>query len=111
MLPQRMREETGGPRTALMREAFQKNILRVEGGGRFIPVIGLRDDGFSVEAAKAAHLRGFVNLYRGRTHIAECLVVCTAAEGELMHFEFKRWTGIHDGPARDYAEGDAPAED
>jgi hypothetical protein len=94
----------GRRRSDEIREAFSRNWLRVEAEGEFFPVSQIRDSGFSVEAAKAAHLRGCVALYSGRRQLGECLVVMSGRDGDLVHYEVKRWTGA-DGAARDYVAG------
>lgn len=109
MHPDALREEAGRLRARRMRRAFDQDHLRVEAGGHFVPVLAVHDDGFSVDAAKAAHLRGIVNLWSGRRQMAECLVVLSGREGDRVRFEFKRWTEAAADPARDFAPGDETA--
>lgn len=77
--------------------------LRVLADDAFYPVLRMWKDGFSVEAAEAAHLRGLVDLYDGSRHLYQCLIVATEQEGGEMRFEFKRHTAANDRAPLDYS--------
>ncbi|MGD9862140.1 MAG: hypothetical protein AB7S99_02900 [Pseudodonghicola sp.] len=77
--------------------------LRVLADDAFHPVLRMWKDGFSVEAAEAAHLRGLVDLYDGSRHLYQCLIVAAEEEGGEMRFEFKRHTAASDHVPLDYS--------
>ncbi|MDX2482819.1 MAG: hypothetical protein QNK42_04085 [Pseudodonghicola sp.] len=83
--------------------------LRVLADDAFHPVLRQWKDGFSVEAAEAAHLRGLVDLYDGSQHLYQCLIVAAEQEGGEMRYEFKRHTRATDRVPLDYSrDPDAP---
>lgn len=98
-------ERAGGPAGARLREALAGRRLRVGTGRTTLPLVALRANGFTVEATGPAPLPGCVGLWNGKTQLGEGLVVLTARDGDLLHYEFKRWTETAEGPARDWAEG------
>ncbi len=80
----------------------KKNRLRVHVGDETYPVLALKGDGFEMESDAAPHLRGSVDLYDGARHLAQCLIIHSEAEGDIMRYEFKRRTDVTDGPAKDF---------
>jgi hypothetical protein len=83
--------------------------LRVETQGSYVRVLRLWDTGFSVALNDAPHLRGFVDLYEGPSHLWQCLIVASEQSGDEMTYEFKRMTAVSDRPPRDFEAGqDAP---
>jgi hypothetical protein len=83
--------------------------LRVVVGYETYPVLEMHDDGFALDLKDAPHLRGFVDLYRGSSHLYQCLVVASAEEGRMMRYDFKRHTAAADTAPLDYARAkDAP---
>ncbi len=91
-----------GLAAARMRAWKRKSRLRVELGGQVFPILRYWETGFSVDAARAAHLRGLVDIYDGARHIFQCLIVAsTIEEGELI-CDFKWSTAVTDRPALDF---------
>ncbi len=84
--------------------------LRLVENGNAHPVLRLWKTGFSVDAATAPRLRGYVDLHDGAVHLFRCLIVAADEENGEMQFEFKRLTAVADRAALDFeiAE-DAPA--
>ncbi|MCF6306172.1 MAG: hypothetical protein L3J33_12480 [Rhodobacteraceae bacterium] len=80
----------------------KKNRLRVHAGDEIYPVLALKGDGFEMEADVAPHLRGLVDLYDGGRHLAQCLIIHSESEHDIMRYEFKRRTDVTDGPAKDF---------
>ena len=77
--------------------------------GRFIPVLSLWKDGFSVDAEEAPNLRGLVDVYDGGRHLYQCLIVASEEEFGQMRYEFKRSTEAHDkAPLDFYRDPEAP---
>ncbi len=96
-------------RAAHKHAARRKNRLRVEGGGRDLPVARMTTDGFVIEHHDGARLRGLVDLFDGGRHVSQCLIVAAHEEGDHTHYEFKRNTSAADGAPLDFARAkDAP---
>lgn len=70
----------------------KKNRLRLRADGETFPVLRLWDNGFSMDATHAAHLRGLVDLYDGGRHLSQCLIIRSQSDGTTAHYEFKRKT-------------------
>ncbi|MEQ9694550.1 hypothetical protein [Shimia sp. SDUM112013] len=92
-------------------EARKKSLkkssrLRVEADGQSFRVLKFRGDGFSLDIEDAPHLRGLVDLYDGGRHLSQCLIVASEAEGDLMHYEFKRATAAADNAPVDFFRGE-----
>ena len=66
--------------------------LRVQAGDEIYQVVQAWDDGFSLEASAAHHLRGRVDLYDGTKLLSQCLIVASEEDGDLLRFEYKRMT-------------------
>lgn len=83
--------------------------LRLDADGVLYPVLRMWKTGFSIDAASAPHLRGYVDLYDGAVHLFQCLIVARSEEGGEIEFEFKRLTAVSDAPALDFEKpADAP---
>ncbi len=80
----------------------KKSRLRVHVDDKIYPVLRLWDDGFSLDAEHAPHLRGLVDLYDGSRHIYQCLIVASSEELGEMRYEFKRNTATTDRPPLDF---------
>ncbi len=93
-----------GLRKARMDDAMKKNRLRVHAGDEVLPIYKLWENGFSMMADTAPHLRGLVDVYDGSRHLLQCLVIHSEPEGELVNFEFKRRTEAVEEAAKDYAQ-------
>lgn len=92
-----------GIRKARMDDAVKKNRLRVHTGDIVHPILKIWEDGFSMEAEGAPHLRGLVDLFDGARHLLQCLVIHSEIENGVMLYEFKRHTVISDEAPKDYA--------
>jgi hypothetical protein len=76
--------------------------LRVQTGDDIYPILRLRVDGFTLDAAEVGHLRGLVDIYDGTKHLQQCLIIASEVEeGELI-CTMKRSTTVHDHPPLDY---------
>lgn len=105
-LPKDLQESLGAARIAGLKKASR---LRVETGTDSYPVLRLRDNGFSVEAAVVPPLRGLVDIYDGARHLYQCLIVASEEDFGEMRYEFKRNTAAADrAPLDFYREPDAP---
>lgn len=102
-LPEAVRKGLQEARVAMLR---QSGRLCVHDGEAVHRVVRIWDGGFAILAAEAPHLRGLIDLYDGPRHLAQCLVVASHAEGDLMIYDYKRSTAVADRAARDFA----PAE-
>ena len=78
--------------------------LSVHVGDAIVPILRLREEGFTVEASRTARLRGFVDIYDGPRHISRALIVAASEDAGEMSYEFKRETVIGHSPIRDYAD-------
>jgi hypothetical protein len=96
------REVIEGMDRARMAALKKKNRLRLIADGETYPVLNLWNDGFSMEAAHRAHLRGLVDLYDGAKHLSTCLIIHSEPDGAIMHYEFKRKTDVVERPPVDF---------
>ncbi len=77
--------------------------LRVHVGGETYPVLRAWQGGFAVEADRAPHLRGLVDLYEGPKHLSRCLIVASEEDNGEMRFELKRATDARETHPVDFA--------
>ena len=99
-LPQDVRD---GLDLARKRAAKRRSRMRVQVGEAVFPVLRFWDGGFALDADLTPHLRGLVDVYDGATHILQCLIVASTADGGELVCTFKRSTPIGaDPPALDY---------
>ena len=93
-----------GLNMAQNRNAARKSRLRIQIGEAVFPVLRFWHDGFALDAdLSPAKLRGLVDVYDGATHILQCLIVASTADGGELVCTFKRSTPIGaDRPALDY---------
>ncbi len=96
------KEVMEGLRRARKQAMRKKNRLRLHVGDEIYPVLSLKGDGFEMEADAVPHLRGLVDLYDGAKHLAQCLIIHSEPEGDIMRYEFKRRTDVASGPAKDF---------
>lgn len=101
-LPKEVRE---GLERARRADLVRRSRLKIMADDRVYPVIRITDEGFSLPE-DAPHLRGFVDLYDGARHVAQCLVVASEEREGEMRYEYKRKTAAADRPARDFAGED-----
>jgi len=98
-----------GLELARKRDMRKRNRLRVHVGDDVHTVLRLWNDGFSLDADEAPHIRGFVDIYDGARQLYQCLVMCSSVEGGERIYEFKRQTAVVDKPPLDYyREEDTP---
>lgn len=87
----------------------KKSRLRLNVDGDWIAVHKFWDEGFTVDAADAPHLRGLVDLYDGSRMIYQCLIIASTEENGQMTYEFKRHTPALDhAPLDFFRASDAP---
>ncbi|WP_288939128.1 hypothetical protein [uncultured Roseovarius sp.] len=87
---------------ARKRAVRQSRRLRVHAGEDAYPVLRAWEGGFAMEAGKAGHLRGLVDLYDGTKHLSHCLIVASEEEGGEIRFELKRVTPASDEAPVDF---------
>lgn len=87
---------------AAARRAFRPGLVLAAGARRF-PILELGPDSCVIEAADSAVLRGYADIYDDGRHVAECLLVMAAPEGDLLRCAFKRRTPFRLTPPADYA--------
>ena len=88
---------------AARKAAMKKSSrLRVQMGETQYPILKLWDKGFALDVSGAPKLRGLVDIYDGTKHLMNGLIIATEAEGDMMHYEFKRATQAQDKPPLDY---------
>ncbi len=98
-LPQEVLE---GLHLARKRDFRRRNRLRVHVDDKVYPILRFWQDGFSMDAGSAPHLRGFVDIYDGARHLYQCLVVCSSIETGERVYEFKRQTLVLNEPPVDF---------
>ncbi len=77
--------------------------LRIQTADGYFRVLRLWNDGFSVAAEDAPHLRGYVDLYEGPSQLFQCLIVASREQDGEMQYDFKRITAVATAPALDFA--------
>lgn len=98
-LPKEIRD---GLDAARARAQKRNSRLRVQLGNDIFPILKLWEDGFVLDAARAPHLRGLVDVFDGTRHLCQCLIVASSVENGQLICEFKRSTNVTNGPALDY---------
>ena len=95
---------------AARKQALKKsNRLNVRAGDRSFKILRSWNNGFSLDADEAPHLRGLVDMFDGTTHLSRCLIVASGEEGDEIEFEYKRTTEAADRQPLDfYRRPDAP---
>ncbi|KPN63970.1 hypothetical protein SAMN04488527_104110 [Aliiroseovarius crassostreae] len=102
-LPQEVRD---GLEAARKRDLKKKSRLRIRVNEEVFPVLKFWETGFSLDVARAPHLRGLVDLYDGTRHLYQCLIVASEEEDGQMKYEFKRKAEAHDNVPLDFARED-----
>jgi hypothetical protein len=101
------RELRNGLASAQMSRARKKSRMRVDLGGVTYPILRYWHNGMAIEADKALHLRGLVDVYDGAKHIFQCLIVASEFDGHELICEFKRATAVLDRAALDYVRDES----
>lgn len=65
---------------------------RVHVGDDVFKILTFGSDKFSVEAERAPHMRGLVDIYDGPRHLYQALIVTSREEAGEQVYEFKRNT-------------------
>jgi hypothetical protein len=78
--------------------------LRLEAGGRSLPVLRIWQGGLAVPAEAAAQLRGHVDLWDGSRHLLHGLIVAAQVAGDEVICAFKRAGPPATTPPRDYSD-------
>ena len=106
MLP---KDVQAGLDSARLQSLKSASRLRLQAGGKIYPVLRMWKTGFSVDAASAPTLRGFVDLYDGSIHLFQCLIIASEEGAGEMRFEFKRLTAVSQTAPIDFErDADAP---
>jgi hypothetical protein len=77
--------------------------LVLAAGTRRFPIVELANDSCLIAAQDSATLRGYADIYDGDMHIAKCLIVVAAPEGDLLRCAFKQRAPFRLVPPLDYA--------
>lgn len=95
---------------AARKAALKKSSrLNVQAGDVQYKILRSWENGFSLDAEEAPHLRGLVDLFDGTRHLARCLIIASGEEGDEIEFEYKRTTEAADRQPLDfYRAPDAP---
>lgn len=95
---------------ARKRDLRRKSRLRAHVGNDIYPILRMRRDSFTLDAAEVIHLRGLVDVFEGSRHLLQCLIVATDIEGGELVCTMKRATVATDLHALDYVRDEtAPA--
>lgn len=98
-LPKEVREGLDLARKTALRKSSR---LSVQVGDETLPILSMRENGFSLDIENAPRLRGLIDIFDGPRHLYQALIVaCDEGAGQL-HYEFKRATRPEDHPATDY---------
>lgn len=95
-------EVSSGVEAARKASLKKATRIRVRAGSESLPVLNMRDGGFTTEAGMARRLRGLVDIYEGRNHLYQALIVACEQEGDTLHYEFKRATRAEIHAAADH---------
>ena len=98
-LPQEIRD---GLASGRKREKMRAARLRVQLGDAVFPILRLWEGGFTLDAARAPHLRGLVDVYDGARHILQGLIVASTVEDGQLRCEFKRSNLVSEQPPLDF---------
>ena len=75
------REVRAEMEAARKRDLRRKSRLRVQAGADIYPILRMRHDSFTLDAAEVVHLRGLVDIFDGARHLAQCLIIASDIEG------------------------------
>lgn len=96
------KEVRDGLNAARKRDQRRKSRLRVQLGEAIFPILRLWENGFALDAERASHLRGLVDVYDGTRHLCQCLIVASTVENGELVCEFKRSTIATDKAPLDF---------
>ena len=102
-------EVRSGLEQARKRALKSSNRICVHMGDSVFRVTQVTSGGFSLPADVGEELRGLVDIYDGPKHLCQCLIVCSQADGDQVHYEYKRTTAVGNQAPVDYVLAeDAP---
>lgn len=88
---------------AARRQATKRKArLRVHVDKDIYPIVRFWQNGFALDASKAPHMRGLVDIYDGAVHLYQCLVMASVEENGELICEFKRSTAALDQAPLDF---------
>lgn len=96
------KEVRAGLEEARKRAERRKSRLRVHAGADIYPILRFWDDGFALDAADVAQLRGLVDIYDGARHLYTSLIVASDVAGGELICEMKRSTPAAEQPLADW---------
>ena len=99
LLPKEVRE---GLLKAQKDALRKKSRLKIRVGEVDFTILRYWEDGFSLDADDAPHIRGLVDLYDGAEHLSQCLIIASEEDNGEVVYEFKRETRAHDRVPLDY---------
>lgn len=100
-LPQDIRD---GLEAAKKRDSKRRSRLRVQVGEAVFPILRMWENGIALDAERAPHLRGLIDIYDGTNHILQCLIIASTVENGEVICDFKRSTAVTDRPALDFVQ-------
>jgi hypothetical protein len=103
------KEVQDGLDAARARDLARKSRYRVSMDGQTHKILKLSENGFSVDAETAPHLRGLVDIFDGTRQLYQCLIVASLEENGQMWYDYKRSTVASDkAPLDFYREPNTP---
>lgn len=96
------REVRDGLLAAGSRRQKRRSRLRVQLGEAVFPILRFWDGGLALDAGRAAHLRGLVDIHDGARQVFQCLIVASAVQDGELICTFKRLTAVTGTAALDY---------
>lgn len=95
-----------GLHAAKRRQARRGSRLHIRAGDAVFPVLRQWKGGFSLDADKAPHLRGLVDLYDGPRHLLQGLIVVSREEDGEIRCEYKSFTRASEAQPVDFWQGE-----
>ena len=102
-LPEAVRKGLEDARVAMLRKSGR---LCVHDGDLVYRISRIWDGGFSILAKDAPRMRGFVEIYDGPSHLAQCLIMASYEEDDRVVYEYKRFTPVADRAPLDFASAE-----
>ena len=97
-------EVSAGLEAARKAALKRKTRMRVGVGVETVPILSFDEAGFTTRAQGTSQLRGLVDIYEGRKHLYQALIVTSEEVDDTLYYEFKRVTRAEDHPAADYVK-------
>lgn len=96
------KEVRAGLEEARKKDLRRKSRLRVTAGGETFQILRFWEDGFSLDADHATHLRGLVDIYDGARHLYQSLIIASDIEAGELICTMKRSTAALDRAPLDF---------